>query len=96
MLASDPNFLVLSYTRTMMAFLLLHQEPERIAMIGLGGGSMPKWCYHQLPMTDITVIEISPIVIALREQFCIPEEDDRFRVIIPPHHLFGTTRVPFV
>jgi hypothetical protein len=37
-----------------------------------------------------------PIVIALREQFCIPEDDDRFRVIIPPPHLFGTTRVPFV
>jgi spermidine synthase len=81
MLASDPNFLVLSYTRTMMAFLLFHQEPERVAMIGLGGGSMPKWCYHQLPASDITVIEVSPMVISLREQFCIPEDDDRFRVI---------------
>src|SRR5882757_8763181 len=49
MLASDPNFLVLSYTRTMMAFLLFHEAPERIAMIGLGGGSLPTWCYQQLP-----------------------------------------------
>lgn len=45
-------------------------------MIGLGGGSMPKWCYHQLPATDITVIEISPIVISLREQFYIPADND--------------------
>jgi spermidine synthase len=80
MLVSDPNFLVLSYTRTMMAFLLFHEAPERIAMIGLGGGSIPKWCYHQLPATDITVIEISPIVISLREQFYIPADDRRFRV----------------
>ena len=69
MLVSDPTFLVLSYTRTMMAFLLVHEAPERIAMIGLGGGPMPKWCYHQLPSTDITVIETSPMVISLREQF---------------------------
>jgi hypothetical protein len=48
MLASDPSFLVLSYTRTMMAFMLFNKEPKRIAMIGLGGGSMPKWCYHEL------------------------------------------------
>jgi spermidine synthase len=81
MLVSDPNFLVLSYTRTMMAFLLFHEAPERIAMIGLGGGSIPKWCYHQLPATDITVIEISPIVISLREQFYIPADNERFRVL---------------
>src|SRR5258708_20678769 len=68
MLTSDPNFLVLSYTRTMMAFMLFNKEPKRIAMIGLGGGSMPKWCYHELPKTAITVIEINQIVISLREQ----------------------------
>ena len=81
MLASDPNFLVLSYTRTMMAFMFFISEPKRITMIGLGGGSIPKWCYHQLSASDITVIEISPKVIALRDQFYIPADDDRFRVI---------------
>jgi spermidine synthase len=81
MLAGNPNFLVLSYTRTMMAFVLFHREPRRIAMIGLGGGSMPKWCYRQLPFADITVIEINPKVIALRDEFHIPRDDDRFRVI---------------
>ena len=81
MLESDPTFLVLSYTRTMMAFLLFHNTPESIAMIGLGGGSMPKWCYHYLPSTNVTVIEISPLVISLREQFYIPADDQRFRVL---------------
>src|SRR5260370_40455476 len=81
MLASDPNFLVLSYTRTMMAFMFFNREPKRITMIGLGGGSFLKWRYHELPAADITVIEINPNVIALRDQFYIPEDDDRFRVI---------------
>jgi spermidine synthase len=81
MLASDRDILVLSYTRTMTAFILFNSEPKRIAVIGLGGGSMPKWCYRQLPSTDITVIEINPKVVPLRDQFYIPAGDDRFRVI---------------
>ena len=34
MLLSDPNFLVLRYTRTMMAFQFFHACPERIAIMG--------------------------------------------------------------
>jgi spermidine synthase len=81
MLVSDPDFLMLSYTRTMMAFRLFHKEPERLAMIGLGGGSMTKWCYRELPRTDITVIENNEEVISLRDDFHIPADDERFRVI---------------
>lgn len=78
---SDPNFLALSYTRTMTDFMLFNKEPERIAIIGLGGGSMPKWCFHALRETDITVIEINPKVISLRDRFYIPADDHRFRII---------------
>src|SRR5260370_33689643 len=60
MLASDPNSLVLSYTRTMMAFMLFNREPKRIAVIGLGVGSMPKWCYRRRPAADITDIAVNP------------------------------------
>lgn len=78
---SDPNSLMLSYTRTMMSFVLFQREPKRIAIIGLGGGSIPKWCFHQLPTTDITVSEINPMVISLRDEFHIPPDNDRFRVL---------------
>jgi spermidine synthase len=81
MLVSDPNFLVLAYTRTMMDFMIFNEKPERIVIIGLGGGSIPKWCFHELPETDITVIEINPKVIALRDYFHLPADDDRFRII---------------
>lgn len=76
----QPDHLVLSYTRTMMAFLLFNRCPEAIAMIGLGGGSMAKWCYRELPLTDITVVEINPHVIALRDYFYVPPDNERFRV----------------
>jgi spermidine synthase len=81
MLTSDPNHLVLSYTRAMTAFPFFRQEPEHIAIIGLGGGSMVKWCYQHFPYAGITVIEINPHVISLREQFHIPADDHRLRVL---------------
>ncbi|WP_439687977.1 fused MFS/spermidine synthase [Cupriavidus oxalaticus] len=77
----DPDKLVLGYTRTMMGFLLLHPTPARISMIGLGGGSLAKYCYRHLANTKVVAIEINPEVIALREQFQIPPDDERLEVI---------------
>ncbi len=81
MFASDPHALVLAYTQEMVSFLRVPPVPRRIALIGLGGGSMAKWCYRQLPETAITVVEINPMVIALREEFLVPADDARFRVL---------------
>lgn len=77
----DPHALDLEYTRTMMAFLLFHPEPADIAMIGLGGGSLAKFCHRHLPQARIRVVEINPHVIALRDEFQVPPDDDRFTVL---------------
>lgn len=73
-----PDELVLSYTRAMMNFLCFNKQPSHVGMIGLGGGSMPKYCYRRLPHTKISVAEINPEVIALRDCFFIPPDDHRF------------------
>ncbi|MBT9494092.1 MAG: transferase [Paucibacter sp.] len=78
--ASRPDALELDYTALMMGFLLFQPVPVRIAMIGLGGGSLAKFCYRHLPDTQIDVAEINPHVIALRERFNVPAEGPRFRV----------------
>ena len=75
-----PDELVLSYTRTMMNFLVFNKHPRHVGMIGLGGGSMPKYCYRRLPDTTISVAEINPEVIALRDRFLVPKDDQRFMV----------------
>jgi spermidine synthase len=77
----SPDTLLLPYTRVMMAFLLFDRHPKHIGMIGLGGGSMQKYCYHYLPHSRITVAEISNEVIALRDQFFVPHDDHRFKVV---------------
>lgn len=81
MLLADPYALDLEYTRTMMGFLLFKPEPERIAMLGLGGGSLAKFCYRYLPRAQIQVAEINPHVIALRDEFHVPPDDTRFAVL---------------
>jgi spermidine synthase len=81
MLLRRPGYLDLDYTRTMMGFLLFKPAPAHIGMIGLGGGSLAKFCHRQLGSSRMTVVEINPHVIALRRKFQVPEDDERFRVI---------------
>ena len=69
-----PNALALRYTQKMMCFLLFHPRPRRIDLIGLGGGSLLKFCYHRLPGTQLTAVELDPDVIALREAFAVPAD----------------------
>lgn len=77
----DPVALVNDYTRKMMACLLFHPEPRHLVMVGLGGGSIPKFCHHHFPRMQITAIEIDADVIAMRNEFCIPPDDERFRIV---------------
>lgn len=82
MLVSKPNALELAYTRKMMSFLLFQPNPQSILMLGLGGGSLAKFCYQHLPDTKITVVEINPHVLAFRSEFEIPENNERFHVVL--------------
>lgn len=77
----EPFGLDLGYTRAMMGFLLFCAEPRNILIVGLGGGSLSKFCFRHLPAARITSVEIDPDVIALREQFRVPPDDERFRVV---------------
>src|SRR3569833_870047 len=76
----DPYALCLAYTRKMMAFLLFNSQPRRILQLGLGGGSLAKFCYRHLPDAFVHVFEIDPYGLALRGEFQIPADDARFRV----------------
>ncbi|MFJ7566916.1 transferase spermidine synthase [Herminiimonas sp. NPDC097707] len=78
---SAPDKLLLSYTRAMMGFLLFQAAPKHILMVGLGGGSLVKYCYRHFPSTRITVLELHAEVIALRDHFMIPADDQRLKII---------------
>lgn len=77
----DPGALANEYTRKMMGFLVFEACPKKVLMIGLGGGSIAKYCHRHLPDTEFTAVEIDPDVIAMRPHFYVPPDDERFKVI---------------
>ncbi len=78
-----PHDLVLAYTRGMMCYLLFRPQARRLLLIGLGGGSIPKFVRHYLPrQVHVTAVEINPRVIEVaRGHFLLPPDDDRLRVV---------------
>lgn len=76
-----PNDLMLRYTQKMMAFLLFHPRPKRIVLIGLGGGSLVKFCHHRLPGTQMTAVELNPEVISWRDTFLLPPDGPRLQIL---------------
>lgn len=76
----SPDALELGYTRHMMAFLLFNASPKRLLLVGLGGGSLVRFCRRQLPRSTMTAVEIDPHIIALGSQFGL-EEDERLSIV---------------
>lgn len=79
---NDPNALEFAYTQKMMSVLLFVHQPQHVLMLGLGGGSLAKFCYHHLSTTRITVLEIDPNIVAFRDQFMMPPDDARLSVLL--------------
>ena len=78
----DPFALELTYTRGIMCFLLFKSNVKKMLTIGLGGGSVAKHVYTSCLEIKSTIVEINPKVIQVaRNQFYVPENDDRFDVI---------------
>lgn len=81
MCRDDPAALTLDYTRLMMGVLLLAPPPTAALMVGLGGGSLVKFILGQVPEAVLTVVELNPHVIALRDTFRIPPDGPRLQVV---------------
>lgn len=81
MCLGDPDALSFSYTRKMMAFLLFQPKPRQIVIVGLGGGSLTKFCHRHLPRARITTVEIDRDVIALGELFDLPPPGARLQLL---------------
>lgn len=82
MFVADPDVLALEYTRyLMMAMLFLPADPSRVLMLGLGGGSLPKFVRRQVPACRVEVVELRTRVVAVaRRYFDVPGDDEWFRV----------------
>ena len=75
----DPDHLELPYARVALAGLALCEEPRRILVVGLGGGSLPMFLRKHYPGAAIDVAEIDPGVVDVAKQFFGFREDELTR-----------------
>ena len=77
-----PFELVHPYNRALMSFLLFAPRARDVVMIGLGGGSVPKFLHRFAAGIRTRVIEIDADVISVaRSHFQLPDDDERLQSI---------------
>ena len=70
----DHDALALVYTRCMMTCLLFGAEPRTALLLGLGGGSLPKFLRRHFPGCQLDGGELRPMVVELARRYFHFEE----------------------
>jgi spermidine synthase len=79
---SEPFSLEFEYIQQMMVWTLFTESFAHIVQLGLGAGSLTKFCYRNFQGSLITAIELDPVVIELcRADFSLPADDERLCVL---------------
>jgi spermidine synthase len=85
----NPQRLVFDYAKMTLSALLLKPDPERILIIGLGGGTLPNALRDILPSAVIDTVEIDEAVVRVAKQFFGFVEDEQNRVYVQDARVFG-------
>lgn len=74
-LIHDPDHLEMAYLRAMAGALLLCPTPQRVLLLGLGGGGLARYLLTALPAVRIDALELRPAVVAVaRDWFGLPAD----------------------
>jgi spermidine synthase len=72
----DPDHLELAYARVMPVGVAVVEEPKRVLIVGLGGGTVPSFLHKHYPKTQIDVVDIDPVVVDVAGKFFGFREDE--------------------
>jgi spermidine synthase len=78
---ADPDDLPVRYTRMMTIGVIYPEEPKRMLMIGLGGGSISTYLGRAMPDAAIDTVEIDPGVITAAKKYFGIRETTRVRYL---------------
>jgi len=65
----EPSVIVLNYAQAMMTALFFCQQPRKVLMVGLGGGTLLHFIHKFFPDCQIDVVEIRSTVIDVAKRF---------------------------
>ncbi len=89
----QPYALQLSYTEAMMSALIINPNPQRVLVVGLGGGSLVKFLLHHYPNCQIDVVEYrQDVVNVAHTYFNVPRDEPRLNIHIGDGYLFVQQR----
>jgi spermidine synthase len=79
---------LLEYTRLVFASLLLNENPQKVLIIGLGGGVIPREIHGYFPDAQIDVVEIDSEVVEVAKKLFFFQPDERLRVTVSDGRVF--------
>jgi spermidine synthase len=85
---SDPKRIVFAYARMTMGGLLLNANPQRVLVIGLGGGTLPVALSELYPTATIDTVEIDEAVVRVAKQFFNFTETAQLKVHVSDARVF--------
>lgn len=83
-----PMEMVFVYARMVMTGLLLEDSPDRVLILGLGGGTLPSAFDRLLPEAKIDVVEIDPAVVRVAREYFGFAPSERVHVITQDGRVF--------
>lgn len=78
----DPQKLVFPYAKMTLSSLLVQDNPERILIVGLGGGTLPDLYSALFPEAEIIISEIDDAVFRVARDYFDFTETDKIKVDI--------------
>jgi spermidine synthase len=84
-----PERLVFIYARMMLASLLVLDDPHRILMIGLGGGTLPQALARLYPEVPIDIVEIDPAVVRVATAYFDFTPSPQMQIFVQDARVWG-------
>lgn len=85
---SDPERLVIPYSRIMLVAALIQPEPKKILQLGLGGGGLNRYLRKVLPQAALTTAELDSTVRDMAVEYMGYHPDSQDQVVIEDARAF--------
>jgi spermidine synthase len=88
MFKSQPKKVVFNYTKFAMSALVFKVKPERVLIIGLGGGTLSNNLLDMYPEIEIDNVEIDPAVVSVAVEYFGFKQTEKVKTYIQDGRIF--------
>jgi len=84
----NPKRLIFPYVQMTLSGLLIQSAPQKILIVGLGGGSIPVALHELYPQAQIDIVEIDEAVVRVAKKFFNFKETEKMKVTVQDARVF--------